>query len=133
MPFKLRHLLQRLSTPMWLICLGIMMSSCVGLGSTVSPTPTTANPPQLEVPATVRQACDLYRLPPSNAGHPLTWADLEVGYATRGAQLVVCNSQRELAVGIIDREHAAEQQWLQTRARRNCPWYRFGTCRAPSY
>jgi hypothetical protein len=37
-----------------------------------------------------------------------TQADLEIGYATRGAQLVACDAARRLAVQTHDAEHALE-------------------------
>jgi hypothetical protein len=35
-------------------------------------------------------------------------ADLEIGYATRGAQLVACDAARRLAVQTHEAEHALE-------------------------
>ena len=53
------------------------------------------------MPAEAQRACSLYVLP----GHP-TEADLEIGYVTRGAQLVACDAARLLAV----QTHAAEHE-----------------------
>jgi hypothetical protein len=35
-----------------------------------------------------------------------TQADLEIGYATRGAQIVACDAARRLAVQTLEAEHA---------------------------
>lgn len=71
------------------------------------------------MPETARDACDLYRLP-SNP----TRSDLEIGYATRGAQLVECEAKRRLAVETADAEHKLEDRWLADRERRRRPWWR---------
>lgn len=47
--------------------------------------------------------CSLYVL----SAKP-TEADLEIGYATRGAQLVACDAARRLAVQTHEAEHALE-------------------------
>jgi hypothetical protein len=47
--------------------------------------------------------CSLYLLPAKP-----TEADLEIGYATRGAQLVACDAARRLAVQIQEAEHVLE-------------------------
>jgi hypothetical protein len=39
-----------------------------------------------------------------------TQADLEIGYATRGAQVVACDAARALAVQTHAAEHALEDQ-----------------------
>ena len=102
------------------------MSSCVGLGFGASrPTQaqlqTTADPPQVQVPQTAKEACDLYQLPLNR--EPIQ-ADVNYGYVTRGAQLVVCDAKRQMAVSASEREHQLELEWRQERARRECPWYR---------
>ena len=61
----------------------LTMTSCASL------TPMSA--PPLPVEATT--PCELYRLPVNP-----TEADLEVGYATRGSQVVICDLKRKLAV-----------------------------------
>ena len=65
------------------------------------------------------EACDLYRLP----ARP-TQADLEVGYATRGAQLVACDGRRELAVQTHQAEHDLERKWAAAREERGRAWWR---------
>ena len=57
------------------------------------------------MPAEAARSCGLYRLPPSP-----TKADLEIGYATRGAQVVACDAARALAVQTYEAEHALEDQ-----------------------
>jgi hypothetical protein len=46
-----------------------------------------------------------------------TEADLEIGYATRGAQLVACDAARRLAVQTHEAEHALEGRAAKHRAR----------------
>ncbi len=59
--------------------------------------------PQLQMPAEAASPCAIHRLP----AQP-TQADLEIGYATRGAQIVACNAARQLAVDTHRAEHALE-------------------------
>ncbi|WP_035293834.1 hypothetical protein [Brevundimonas bacteroides] len=66
--------------------------------------PTSADaPPRLTLPETAARPCDLYRLPDG-----ATLADLEIGYVTRGAQLVACDAARRLAVETLKAERAAQ-------------------------
>jgi len=60
------------------------------------------------MPAEARRACELHRLPEQP-----TQADLEVGYATRGAQILACDAARRMAVETHEAEHG-----LQDEARR---------------
>ncbi|TAL37388.1 MAG: hypothetical protein EPN98_03610 [Phenylobacterium sp.] len=62
------------------------------------------------MPTEARQPCELHRLPPVP-----TQADLEVGYAARGAQIVACDSARRLAVDTLDAEHALEEEARRRR------------------
>jgi len=55
------------------------------------------------MPAEASRPCSLYRLPPNP-----TQADLEVGYASRGAQIVACDAARRLAVETHSAEHELE-------------------------
>ncbi|ODT85611.1 MAG: hypothetical protein ABS78_19655 [Phenylobacterium sp. SCN 70-31] len=57
------------------------------------------------MPPQARRPCDLHRLPAAP-----TLADLEVGYAARGAQIVACDAARRLAVETHDAEHALEDE-----------------------
>ena len=72
------------------------------------------------MPAAAQAPCPLYTLPPEP-----TQADLEIGYATRGAQVVGCDGARQLAVAT----HAAWETLIANmeaeRARRLRPWWRF--------
>ena len=72
------------------------------------------------MPATAAEPCSLYRLPEAP-----TLADLEVGYATRGAQLLACDGRRQLAVETHAAEHRLEAEWAAAREQRNRPWWRF--------
>jgi len=56
------------------------------------------------MPAEAERSCSLYVLPAKP-----TEADLEIGYATRGAQLVACDAARRLAVETHEAEHALER------------------------
>jgi hypothetical protein len=64
------------------------------------------------MPAEAAKSCSLYRLPQSP-----TTADLEIGYATRGAQVVACDAARALAVQTHESEHLLEDQ-VTPRGRR---------------
>jgi hypothetical protein len=55
------------------------------------------------MPSEAARPCSLYLLPTKP-----TQADLEIGYATRGAQIVACDSARRLAVQTHEAEHALE-------------------------
>jgi hypothetical protein len=55
------------------------------------------------MPAEAARPCSLYVLPE----HP-SMADLEAGYATRGAQILACDAARRLAVDTHAAEHALE-------------------------
>jgi len=57
------------------------------------------------MPAEATRPCAIYRLP----SQP-TQADLEIGYATRGAQLVACDAARVLAVQTHMAEHAMQDE-----------------------
>lgn len=59
--------------------------------------------PRVEMPAEAARPCGLHILP----ANP-TQADLEIGYATRGAQIVACDAARRLAVQTHAAEHALE-------------------------
>jgi hypothetical protein len=54
--------------------------------------------------------CSLYVLPDKP-----TEADLEIGYATRGAQLVACDAARRLAVQTHEAEHGLEGRAAKTK------------------
>ena len=56
--------------------------------------------PRVETPAEAQRPCAIYLLPTAP-----TQADLEIGYVTRGAQIVACDAARALAVGTHEAEH----------------------------
>lgn len=62
------------------------------------------------MPPAAEQACALYVLPEMP-----TQADLEIGYATRGAQLIACDALRALAVDTHRAEHELEAKALKPR------------------
>lgn len=57
--------------------------------------------PQLTLAAEARVPCALYILP-----EPPTLADLEIGYVTRGGQIVACDAARRLAVETYEAQRA---------------------------
>lgn len=85
--------------PIALLACALMTMSCA------SRPPTLPAAPRLEAPAEARRPCELHRLPEA-----ATVADLEIGYAARGAQIVACDAARKLAVETLDAEHALEDQ-----------------------
>lgn len=68
--------------------------------------PTLPAAPRIETPPEAARPCALYILPERP-----TLSDLEIGYATRGAQIVACDAARRLAV----ETHAAEHRLEDTR------------------
>lgn len=66
--------------------------------------------PQIQMPAEASNPCELYLLPPVP-----TRADLEIGYTTRGAQILACEAARRLAVETHAAEHALESRALGRR------------------
>ncbi|HVI33796.1 hypothetical protein [Phenylobacterium sp.] len=65
------------------------------------------------MPAEAVRPCGLYVLPATP-----TQSDLEIGYATRGAQLVACDAARRLAVQTHAAEHALEDSRRPAERRR---------------
>ena len=92
----------------------IALFGCAMLtASCASPRPSLPAAPQIEMPAQARVPCDLYRLPDG-----ATQADLEIGYATRGAHVAACDAARRLAVETHDAEHALEARGRGERRRK---------------
>lgn len=91
--------------PVLIVC-AAMTSNCA------KPPQRLAAAPQVEMPAEARRPCELHRLPAKP-----TQADLEVGYAARGAQIVACDAARRLAVDTHDAEHGLEEEALKARRR----------------
>lgn len=83
----------------WL-AFGLTIASCA------ASTPSAVVPPRLTLPELATRPCELHRLPDD-----ANVADLEIGYAARGAQIAVCDAARRLAVETL----LAERE-LQTRA-----------------
>jgi len=61
--------------------------------------------PRIETPPEARRTCEIHLLPERP-----TLADLEIGYATRGAQIAACDAARRLAVETHEAEHALEEE-----------------------
>ncbi|RAK60891.1 hypothetical protein DJ021_14255 [Phenylobacterium hankyongense] len=80
--------------------------------SCASPAPSSSAAPRIELPTEAARPCSLYVLPETP-----TRSALEIGYATRGAQLVACDAARNLAVQTHEAEHALEDR-LASPARR---------------
>jgi hypothetical protein len=78
------------------------LCACATLTASCASRPPSSAP-RIETPAEAARPCGLYRLPERP-----TQADLEIGYANRGAQLVACESARRLAVQTHEAEHALE-------------------------
>ena len=79
------------------LALAALTASCAGSPRILSVAP------QIAMPAEARRPCGLYVLPTTP-----TVADLELGYAQRGAQILACDAARRLAVETHDAEHALE-------------------------
>ena len=101
--------MRRLILPVPLVC-GLVTASCAPLRPGWPPAPRIATP------AEALRPCELYRLPEAP-----TQADLEIGYATRGAQVVACDAARRLAVATHEAEHALEDQALPKGRRATRP------------
>lgn len=104
-----------------------LTSSCALLGWGRVVEQTTAASPRVGMPAVAREDC-----PMTVVGQNPSVADLSAAYNLRGVEIVDCNSRRQLAVDVHDEEHRLEDEHARIRAERNCPWYRFGTCRPES-
>lgn len=90
-----------------LFACGMLTTSCAG-----SPQTLVGAAPRIEMPVEARRPCRLAVLPDGP-----TMADLEIGYATRGAALVACDAARRLAVETHDAEHLLEAEAIKPRAR----------------
>lgn len=88
----------RLWTRIGLFACAPMIASCAS-------SPTLPAAPRIETPPEARRTCEIHLL----SERP-TLADLEIGYATRGAQIVACDAARRLAVQTHEAEHALEEQ-----------------------
>lgn len=93
-----------------LLVSGGTISSCAN--SPISP----AAPPRIEMPAAAMKPCSLFRLP-----EHATAADLDLGYATRGADLVTCDAARRLAVETWAAEHKLQDRRFKPARK----WFRW--------
>ena len=87
------------------LILPALLGSAMLTASCASRLPALPAAPRVEMPAEAARGCSLYLLPQSP-----TQADLEIGYATRGAQVVACDAARALAVQTHAAEHLLEDQ-----------------------
>ena len=71
------------------------------IGGCAKPPPTSVAAPRLALAAEARAPCALHMLP----SQP-TLSDLEIGYVTRGAQIVACDAARRLAVETYEAQQA---------------------------
>jgi hypothetical protein len=84
----------------------IVLLGCGGLMASCASQPLTSPAaPRVEMPAEALRPCAIYLLP----AEP-TQADLEIGYAERGAQIASCNAARNLAVQTHSAEHELEDR-----------------------
>lgn len=84
----------------------LTIAGCVSSPVTLSAAP----PPRLEMPATAMRPCTLHLLPDAP-----TEADLDLGLAARGANLVACDAARSLAVQTWAAEHELQDRRLTQR------------------
>ena len=82
-----------------LLACALPTASCAGRP------PSFPAAPRIEIPAEAARPCSLYVLPQAPSQ-----ADLEIGYATRGAQILACDAARRLAVQTLEAEHALEEK-----------------------
>jgi uncharacterized lipoprotein YajG len=80
------------------------------IASCASRPPSSPAAPRIQMPAEAARPCSLFVLPQAP-----TQADLEIGYATRGAQLMACDAARRLAVQTLEAEHVLEDQLRSRR------------------
>lgn len=78
------------------------------IASCAKPPPNLSAAPQLSLAPEALRPCKLHVLPSAP-----TLADLEIGYVTRGADLVACDAARRLAV----ETHQAQQALGAVRGR----------------
>lgn len=98
-----------LSLPALAVC-AMLIASCA------SSPPDPVQPPRLTLPESARKPCVLTVLP-----YQPTAGDLDAAYLKRGAQIVTCDTARQLAVDTLDAEHRAIDAWLKSL--RRCRWF----------
>ncbi len=92
---------------LWML---IALAACVTMTAScaASRLPSPVAPPRLTLAESVRQPCELARLP----ARP-TAADLEAAYVRRGAQLAACDAARRLAVETLEAERLLIEAWAR--------------------
>ena len=78
--------------------------------------PTLPAAPRVEMPADAARPCSIFILPEAPSE-----SDLEIGFTTRGAQIVACNAARSLAVQTHEAEHALEDRFSPKSSKQNRP------------
>lgn len=73
--------------------------------SCASRRPALPAAPRVAMPVEATRSCEIFRLPEAP-----TLADLEIGYARRGAQIAACDAARSLAVNTHEAEHKLEDR-----------------------
>jgi hypothetical protein len=91
----------------------IGLLACAPTIASCASSPTLPAAPRIEAPPEARRTCEIHLLPERP-----TLADLEIGYATRGAQIAACDAARRLAVQTHDAEHALEEEARRPAKRR---------------
>lgn len=72
------------------------------------------------MPATAIETCTLVGRLPADP----TQADLEIGFAVRGAEILACDAKRGLAVDVHQAEHEDIDAWLKATSPRPPLWRR---------
>lgn len=72
------------------------------------------------MPAAAIEPCKLVGRLPADPSQ----ADLEIGFAVRGAEILACDAKRGLAIDVHAGEHADEDVWLARIAPRPSLWRR---------
>lgn len=78
--------------------------------SCAKPPPSLPAAPRLALAAEAKAPCALQTLPPGP-----TLADLEIGYVTRGAQILACDGARRLAVETYEAQQALSAEGPRRR------------------
>ena len=89
-----------------------LLGSTLLICSCATPLPNLPAAPRVEMPAEAARPCALFLLPQG-----ATIADLEIGFAARGAQVASCNAARDLAVRTHEAEHELEDRLKAKPAR----------------
>jgi hypothetical protein len=100
-----------------------------GCASSAPRSAPVAAAPRVPPRPDAKVSCALYTLPSDKAA---TRADIEIGYATRGLQVLECDGKRLLANAALTEQHTALDKWEQDRADRRCPVWKVWGCKPPN-